>query len=120
MTSAYLNRTFEYIDPAHNDTNIEIRITFNYRAGHPAQTYGDPENCYPAGGPEREYISAERETTPGQWVPIADAEWLNEWCVAAFDAADDDDLIQALPERDADEDREFYDDTQDLMDRDRE
>lgn len=26
----------------------------------------------------------------------------------------------ALPERDADEDREFYDDTQDLMDRDRE
>lgn len=104
MTSACLYRALEYIDHARNDTNIELRITFNYRPGHPAQTYGDPENCYPAEGPEREYLSAEREVDAsevdaGRWVPIADTEWLGEWCIAAFDAADDDDLIRALPDR---------------------
>lgn len=99
MTHAYLYRTFEYIDHAGSMLDVELRITFNYSPGRPAKIYGDPSNCYPAEPAEREYIRAERETAAGKWVPIADTEWLNEWCVAALEAADEDDLVRALPER---------------------
>lgn len=99
MTHAYLYRTFEYVDHASNGANIEVRITFNYSPGRPAKIYGDPSNCYPAEPAEREYVSAERESVAGKWVQLVDGEWLDEWCVAVLEAADEDDLVRALPER---------------------
>lgn len=98
MTSAYLYQKFEYIDHTRNDANIEVRITFNWYPGQPERIHYN-EHDHPATSAQREYVTAEREVADGGWVPIADTEWLNEWCIAAFEAADDDELVRALPER---------------------
>ena len=37
---------------------IEGVVTFTYRPGCPAQTYGDPSQCYPAEPPEVEFVGA--------------------------------------------------------------
>ena len=98
MTRAYLYRTFEFVDPARNDANIEVRITFNYSPGRTAR-HPTKDDLWTLEPSEREYIRAERETTPNKWVPIIDREWLHGWCIAALEAADEDDLVRALPDR---------------------
>lgn len=103
MTPNYLYRTFEFVGPDDGDATIEIRITFGYRPGtrrsHPGGHWNSHIGTWdPPSDDEREFIRAERETDPNKWVLIADSEWLHTWCVAAFEAADADDLVLALPE----------------------
>lgn len=39
----------------HSGRDFEYRVFAHFSPGHPGQTYGDPENCYPPEGPEVEY-----------------------------------------------------------------
>jgi hypothetical protein len=95
----YLYRTFEYVtDAASGDgACVETRISFSYREGCPARIRYD-ENDHPAESGEWEFQSAERETHPGKWVPLLAGEWLENWCRTELDAADEDDIVRALPE----------------------
>jgi hypothetical protein len=97
MTTHYLYRTFEYCDPAQNGASIELRLTFEFHPGYAAQIYGDPSQCHPAESGTRDLIRAEREIA-GKWVPVSADEWLHTWCVEAFEAAEDDDLVRAMGE----------------------
>jgi hypothetical protein len=41
------------------DGEEEFRVTYTYRPGHPGQTYGPPERCYPPEPPEIEITLVE-------------------------------------------------------------
>lgn len=90
MTPNYLYRTFEYFDPALNAASIELRLTFEFHDSRPA--WGRSANSF-----ARDLIRAEREAD-GKWLPVSADEWLHTWCIEAFEAAEDDDLVRAMGE----------------------
>jgi len=49
------------------DFDREMTMTINCLPGYPAQTYGDPEDCYPGAGPEFEILEAKYDD--GREVP---------------------------------------------------
>lgn len=66
----YVIKTYD-----HDDESIDYRIHFEVTSpGCPAQTFGPPENCYPAEGPEWEITGIDGEcwnmNSVTVWVPI--------------------------------------------------
>ena len=53
MTRTY--RQYAVLDDSETEIEVEVAV---YGWGRPAQTYGPPENCYPAEDPEAEIIAA--------------------------------------------------------------
>jgi hypothetical protein len=99
MERGTLHKTFEYYDHAQQDQCVELRIHFTFRHGCKAQIFGPAEGCYPAESAEWDFASAEREAAPGKWEHLAKGEWLESWCRAALENAEECDLIEALPDR---------------------
>lgn len=54
-----------------DDEEIELTIEYSVAKYYPAQTYGPPENCYPAEGGEIEDMTVTRDDEPFE---ITDAE----------------------------------------------
>jgi hypothetical protein len=93
----YLYRTFEYVEPCGDMAHIELRILFSFTAGTAGVCFGPPDVCHPPEPAEWEFIHAEREFA-GKWRTLFDGEWLSDWCFAALDAADEDDIVAATGE----------------------
>lgn len=56
-------------DPVEDSPDFErdINVVINWRPGYPAKTSGDPDECYPAEGPEFEILEAKYDD--GRAVP---------------------------------------------------
>lgn len=67
------------------DYEREINLIVNYLPGYPAQTYGPPEDCFPAESTQFEILSAKYDD--GRDVPQE-----------IIDALDDDKILEMLEE----------------------
>jgi hypothetical protein len=42
------------------DDEVEVTVEYGYSPGTPGKTYGPPENCYPAEGPDVDVVTVYR------------------------------------------------------------
>jgi hypothetical protein len=76
---------------------LETRVLFTYSAGT-ARMHWRPQGraigtWSPSDPAERDFTSAAWQQADGKWFPLA-----GSWCRAAFDAADEIDFVEALPD----------------------
>lgn len=93
MAQSYRTTKTLYLSICGAETEVDAEISYSFTPGHPAKTYGPPEDCYPAEGPEVEVeevtviIDGKRHALPPWMVSLIERDMRDG---LAEDAADSD------------------------------